>query len=98
MPSREPVSLGPAAQTATSRRRSQCWGGKTCLALSPSHTAHPPGTLRAAEPLPRRASAEGSSGDLFGPAAAQAATASAANPAALDARPGGGGEKLRETT
>src|SRR5437763_1559821 len=98
MPSREPISLGPAAQTATSRRRSQCWGGKTCLALSPSHTAHPPGTLRAAEPLPRRASAESSSGDLFCPAAAQAATASAANPLALEASPAAVGKKLREKT
>ena len=97
MPSREPTALGPAAQKATQKRRSQCSLGKTCRAVSLSQTAQPPGTLRAAEPLPRRASAESSSAERFCPAAAQAATASAAKPLALEARPAAVGKSLRET-
>ena len=87
MPSRELVSLGVCAQMATTKRKSQCSGGKSWRALSSSQTAQPPATLRAAEPLPRRARADNSCGVRRRPAAAQAATASAANPLALEASP-----------
>src|SRR4051794_32073085 len=98
MPSREPTCLGPAAQTATQKRRSQCEGGNTCRADSPSHSAQPPGTLRVAEPLPSRASAESSATDRSLPAAAaDAATASAAKPLELEASPAAVGNALRET-
>ena len=82
---------------AMQKRRSQCESGNTCRADSRSQTAQPPGTLRAADPLPSRASAESSSGDLRRPAAAQAATASAANPLALEASPAAVGNSFRES-
>src|SRR3954464_12736995 len=97
MPSRDPTCFGPLAQTATQKRRSQCAGEKTCRADSFSQTAHPPGTLRAAEPLPRRAMEDSSSGVFRNPAAAAAATARAAKPLALEARPAAVGNSLRDS-
>src|SRR5207253_10228167 len=87
MPSREPTCFGPPAETAMQKRRSQCDGGKTRRANASSHTAHPPGTLREAEPLPMRARADSSSADFLSPAAAQAASARAAKPLELEAGP-----------
>src|SRR5436853_7588620 len=97
MPSREETALRPSPQTATTRRTDRWAGGATCSAASLDHTAHPPGMLRVAEPLPRRANAESSDELRFWPAAAQAATASAANPLALEASPAAVGKSLRES-
>src|SRR5256885_3932867 len=96
MPSREPTCFGPAAQTAMQKRRSQCDDANTWRANASSQTAHPPGTLREAEPLPIRARADSSSADFLNPAAAQAATASAAKPLELEARPAAVGKSLPE--
>ena len=60
MPSREETALRVSPQTATTRRIGTWSGGATCSATSSDHTAHPPGTLRAAEPLPSRARADNS--------------------------------------
>src|SRR5258708_8910617 len=79
---------------ATQKRRSQCDWGKPCRALSLSQTAQPPGTLRAAEPLPRRAKADSSAVVRCWPAAAPAPTAQAANPPAPPATPPPGGKTL----
>src|SRR2546430_8003817 len=96
MPSREPTCFGPPGETAMQKRRSQCDGAKTRRANASSHTAHPPGTLREAEPLPRRARADSSSADFLSPAAAQAASARAAKPLELEASPAAVGKSLRE--
>src|SRR2546425_10188760 len=96
MPSREPTCFGPPEETAMQKRRSQCDGANTWRANASSQTAHPPGTLREAEPLPMRPRADSSSADFLNPAAAQAATASAAKPLELEARPAAVGESVRE--
>src|SRR5262249_796970 len=92
--------------SATTTRRSQSAGASSGSAIEsePSgcsprcHSTKPPKIERAAEPEPRRASAESAGGSSRRPAARLPARASAANAAADDASPAPRGTRLRVTT
>src|SRR3954470_20811126 len=91
----EPIAFGPCAVTAITRRTGQSSApGIGCATASrPSLrspraiSTKPPKIDRATDPEPGRASPETSAGDTASPAACDAATASAANPDAEEAKP-----------
>src|SRR5438874_11620920 len=95
MPFREDTDFGVVLVIATTIRTSQWSAGasgsaneSTPSARSPRcHSTKPPKIERAAEPEPRRASAESYAASSVQPAARLAASASAANDAAEAARP-----------
>src|SRR5437773_409093 len=100
------TAFGALEVTATTTRRAQKAGGaggsateSRPSARSPRrHSTNPPKIERAAEPEPRRASAESAGGSSAIPAARLAASASAAKAAAEDARPTPRGTVLRVVT
>src|SRR5207247_1105798 len=106
MPARDETAFGALDVTATTTRTSQKSGGASGSATEsrPSgrsprrHSTKPPKIERAAEPEPRRASAESAGGSSTIPAARLAASASAAKAAAEDARPTPRGTVLRVVT
>src|SRR5438876_8194286 len=106
MPARDETAFGALDVTATTTRTSQKSGGASGSATEsrPSgrsprrHAPRPPKIERAAEPEPRRASAESAGGSSTIPAARLAASASAAKAAAEDARPTPRGTVLRVVT
>src|SRR5438046_9996564 len=106
MPARDETAFGALEATATPPRTSQNPGGASGSATEshPSarsprrHSTKPPKIDRAAEPEPRRASAESAGGSSASPAARLAASASAAKAAAEERSPPQRGAELRVPT
>src|ERR1039457_6257602 len=102
----DPMAFSPWAVMATQSRTSHAASSSNLCATAsepPASTpadisTKPPKIERAADPEPRRASAESSAGDNLKPAAREAARARAAKPAADEARPAAVGTLLRVAT
>src|SRR5262245_37956794 len=106
MPSRDDTAFAPLCVMATTTRSSQSPAARSGSAIEslPSarsprcHSTNPPKIERAAEPEPRRASAERAGASSRSPAARLPARASAAKAAADDASPAPRGTWLRVVT